>query len=511
MRTVPLAVAALATVCLATSPAPAPPGTETAQDPAGLDQYEVALPIDSEVDSMALTPDGLVVLGGVTGSDAFPVTPGAVQAQCDHSQYGYCRSPVVMVFSPGGELLYSTFAGGASQRSLHSAAAAPDGGIWVLLGATYRSPDPVFGGCSPHQPVLARIRPGRPGYDRYVCVGGTNAYGLHAAGVALAGDGSIWVVGQAAPDSALHTVNAWQPAAGGSADVFAIRYGAGGQETILATYIGGRDLEYPSAAAVAPDGDLVIAGRTQSFDFPAVRALQTRLGGARPYIADAFITRLDAGGRWLEYSTWLGGTEGDGARGVSVDASGNAYVVGDTSSPDVPVTAGTAGARLWPGPWSGFLASVDPTGRLRVSTRVAEWPRCVTARGDGSVSVVGATYRADFPRAGRAPRLWPSKPFAEYPFFLQTDALASALSRSTLVPVATGLDPKVHTPTPMLGIGNRIEAAAFDADYLYLAGQTMLWYRPYPESDSIMIPTGHYLRKWYIGDPAGRGRGRERR
>ena len=300
MRTLPLAVAALATVCLATSTPPDPPESEAVQDRAGLDQFEVALPPDSEVDSMALTPDSRIVVGGETLSDTFPITPGAVQAQCARSDFGYCLSPFVMIFSPRGDLVYSTFVGGESRRSLIAARPDPDGGIWLLMTSTWRAADPVFVGCGPSQPVLARIRPGLPGYERFVCVGGPNARGFFAGEAVIAGDGSIWVVGQAGPDTVLPAVNAWQPVVAGSYDVFVVHYGAGRQETLLTTFIGGSDFEYPNAAAVAPDGDLVIAGQTQSVDFPAVRPLQTRLAGTRPYIADAFVLRLDAGGRWLE-------------------------------------------------------------------------------------------------------------------------------------------------------------------------------------------------------------------
>jgi hypothetical protein len=280
---------------------------------------------------------------------------------------------------------------------------------------------------------------------------------------------------------------------------------------LLATYLGGRDSDRPAAMAMAQDGDLIIVGSTQSFDFPAVRPLQAALGSTSPYVTDAFITRLDPGGRVLEYSTWLGGAGPDEADSVAVDASGNAYVVGATGSPDFPETRGTCGSRVWPGPYSGFLASVDPAGQLRFSTRIAERPRAVMVHEDGSVAVSGDTCQADFPRAGRVPRLWPSKPFCPYPFYAKTEPLASALVRSTLVPVVTGFYPAVEPPTPTLGTANWIEAVAFDANYLYLAGRTVLWYRPYPESDMLHLATGHYLKKWYIGDSPEREPGRDRR
>ena len=511
MRTLPFAAVVLSVLSLTSHRPLALQGATGSLADARQNQFEIALPPDSELNSIAPAPDSRIVVSGWTSSDAFPITPGAVQAQCDRTLFGYCLSPFVMVFSPRGDLLYSTFVGGEGPRWLTAATPDPGGGIWLLLGGAHQAPDPLFPECGMGQSVLAHIRPGLPGYDRFACDDPYAPWLGAVWGMTVARDGTIWLVGTAEPSTAIATKNAWQPRSAGGTDVFAIRYSAGSQEILVGTYLGGRDRDYATAMAIAPDGDLVIVGRTQSVDFPAVRPLQDRLGASRSEVGDAFITRLDEKGRLLDYSTWLGGAEDDGARGVSVDASGNAYVIGDTGSADFPVTAGTAGTRIWPGPWSGFLASVDATGRLRFSTRASEGQRYMMARDDGSVFVAGATCQPDFPRAGRVPRLWPSNPLCPYPFFVHTDPFASALVRSTLVPVVTGLDPKVDTPTPRLGMGNWIEAAAFDANYLYLAGNTVLWYRPSPTSDMLHLRTGHYLKKWYIGDPPEWERGRDRR
>jgi hypothetical protein len=68
------------------------------------------------VDALAVVSDGRIVLAGQATSDAFPTTPSAFQPQCHHSQYGYCLSPFVMVFSPRGELEYSTLVGDPPER-----------------------------------------------------------------------------------------------------------------------------------------------------------------------------------------------------------------------------------------------------------------------------------------------------------------------------------------------------------------------------------------------------------
>jgi hypothetical protein len=58
------------------------------------------------VNALAVVPDGRIVLAGEARSDAFPTTPGAIEPQCPHSQFGQCLSSFVMVFSPRGELEY---------------------------------------------------------------------------------------------------------------------------------------------------------------------------------------------------------------------------------------------------------------------------------------------------------------------------------------------------------------------------------------------------------------------
>jgi hypothetical protein len=171
-----------------------------------------------------------------------------------------------------------------------------------------------------------------------VCAGGPNALGLVGKVMGSADDGSVWTAGQAGPDPGLTTMNAWQPAANRHRDSFIIRYCADGQETLVATYLGGSDAEAPTGAAVAPVGDLVIIGTTQSWAFPAICATRSRIGSANRRVTNSFLLRLAVTGRWLEHSIWLGGAEGDETRGIDPDAEGDAYAVGDTYSTDFPMT-----------------------------------------------------------------------------------------------------------------------------------------------------------------------------
>src|SRR5205823_4057064 len=81
-----------------------------------------------------------------------------------------------------------------------------------------------------------------------------------------------------------------------------------------------------------------VTGQTASMDFPTTPgAFQTGLNAGS---TDVFVTKLDANGTGLIYSTFLGGRGSDHASGIAVDGSGDAYVTGGTFSSDFPMTLG---------------------------------------------------------------------------------------------------------------------------------------------------------------------------
>lgn len=91
--------------------------------------------------------------------------------------------------------------------------------------------------------------------------------------------------------------------------------------------------------AVDPSGNAYVTGNTASINFPTVNPIQATLSGGQ----DAFISKYNAAGTALIYSTYLGGSSGfENGWDIAVDAAGNAYVAGRTTSIDFPVTAATA-------------------------------------------------------------------------------------------------------------------------------------------------------------------------
>jgi hypothetical protein len=125
---------------------------------------------------------------------------------------------------------------------------------------------------------------------------------------------------------------------GGWWDVFVTKLNATGTALVYSTYIGGSVGDEGTAIAVDGSGYAYVTGFTFSTDYDVTPgAFQTTNGGSR----DVFVTKLNATGTALVYSTYIGGNGGDDyGYAIAVDGSGNAYVTGLTFSTDYDVTPG---------------------------------------------------------------------------------------------------------------------------------------------------------------------------
>jgi hypothetical protein len=158
-----------------------------------------------------------------------------------------------------------------------------------------------------------------------------------AAAIAVGPDGNAFVTGMSySMDFPL--VNAEQTSYPGDGAIFVTKFNAEGSGLVYSTYFGNSDTDTVHAIAVDGTGSAYIVGSTSSQDFPLKNPLYPTLEG---YDTDAFITKFSAAGDALVYSTYLGGSSGDYAYAVAVDASHNAYIAGTTSSADFPVTPGS--------------------------------------------------------------------------------------------------------------------------------------------------------------------------
>lgn len=154
-------------------------------------------------------------------------------------------------------------------------------------------------------------------------------------------------------------------------------------QLVFSTYLGGNSRTVPFGVAVSQDGHVFVTGDTFSTDFPTTTgAKQTSYGGGGPAIAfsntsfisgDAFVTKLNAAGTALVYSTYLGGSADDLGFAIAVDVDNHAYVAGRTASTNFPVTAGAFQTANSAGDYAGFVSKLAADGASLVySTYVGQ-------------------------------------------------------------------------------------------------------------------------------------------
>jgi RHS repeat-associated protein len=233
-------------------------------------------------------------------------------------------------------------------------------------------------------------------YSTYLA-GTGNDYGY---GIAVDSAGNSYVTGSTASatfpaDGLIQGTNA------GGNDVFVSKLNAAGSALIYSTLLGGTGNDEGYDIAVDSAGNAYITGSTYSSGFPTVNPLSGQ--GSYHNGVDAFVAKLNAAGSGLIYSTYLGDSADEYSNGIAVDSSGNAYVTGDTQSPNFPTTPGARqtvkdlgyDAFVTKLVWNGTTLSYGYSTFL--GGNVNDHGRGVVVDGLGNAYVVGDTTSTVFP------------------------------------------------------------------------------------------------------------------
>jgi hypothetical protein len=260
-----------------------------------------------------------------------------------------------------------------------------------------------------------RVAFGLAGYDhkRALVIDPVLSYSSYLGGsgyesgraIAVDGAGNAYVAGDTA-SADFPTANPLQPNFGtGTSDVFVAKLNVAGSALIYSTYLGGSAGSWGTGIAVDNAGNAYVVGNTTSTDFPTAKPIQAVNRASRTARYSAFVTKLNAAGTALVYSTYLGGSGENWGYGIAVDASGSAYVTGSTLSVDFPTASplqATNKATPKTETVTAFVAKLNPAGSALVySTYLGgsdgDSGQSLAVDSSGDAYVTGYTSSDDFP------------------------------------------------------------------------------------------------------------------
>jgi|GEM_PF-1537671 len=368
--------------------------------------------------SIAIDSAGNVYIAGSTTSTDFPIS-GAYQP----TNGGGTDAYVTKMNATGTALLYSTYLGGRLQD--HGTGIAVD-----AAGNAYMSGHSTSG----NYPIFNQYQRQNKGQEDFVLTKlistGVMAYSTYLGGtdrdwgnaIAVDNAGNAYLAGETQPPcsgssctgyttTAFPTKNAYSTTGRGWADALVAKINtnlSGSASLVYSTYLGGTDGDGAYAIAVDSSGNPYVTGITwYRRDFPLVNPYQSEPGSG--YGGDAFVTKFNASGIALVYSTYLGGTyrpyTGDGEDvgfGIAVDASGSAHITGRTNSLYFPTQNAIQPTKSTTGTdHEAFITKFNPAGNtVAYSTYLGgngnDIGGEIAVDASGNASVAGQTASTNF-------------------------------------------------------------------------------------------------------------------
>lgn len=348
---------------------------------------------------IAVDSTGDVYVTGGTQSADFPTTAGAFQTALAGSTDVF----VTKLNDTGSALIYSTYLGGSSSNSGLGIAVDSTSDAYVT-GGTQSADFPTTAGA--FQTAIAgntdafvtKLNDTGTALSYSTYLGGSGDD--RGEGVAIDHTGNAYVTGVTRSPDFPTTPDAFQTTFNGSDDAFVTKLNADGTAQIYSTYLGGTDDDTGEGIAVDQNGHAYVSGFTSSTDFPTTTGVfQPAYGGGAN---DAFISKFNADGTALIYSTYLGGSDSDQSFGIAIDHSGNAYVTGETFSTDFPTTANAFQPTFAGGVSDAFITKLNPTASALIySTYLGgddeDRGNGIAVDNAGNAFVTGQTESTDFP------------------------------------------------------------------------------------------------------------------
>jgi hypothetical protein len=415
--------------------------------------------------SIAVGRRGNAYVVGTTYSADFPVTRHTYQTH-NHAPSGTSTVFVTKLNETGTALVYSTYLGGSGGDFGYGIALDRDENAYVT-GATYSADFPVtrdaYQRSNPSKTsgastgFAAKLDRDGENLEYATYLGGSGnmanpAHGDVGQAITVGAERAVYLTGYTWSSDFPVTDDAFQKHFAGSAlasNAFVVKLGPDGRDLRYSTFLGGSGSksggDYGNAVALDRDENVVVAGTTNSSNFPVTgSAFQTDFKGS----ATAFVTELNRRGSEEIFSTYLGGSGGDSAAALALDREGSLYVAGNTGSTDFPLTAdvlegasSAMGPYLKNGPTVGFLTKLKGDGSaLQYSTFVEGAFSTVTSlavdnNGDAYVAGSAPTLSSGIPGGfqGTPDALTVPTSTGNSGFLVKLDSLASVLDYATLL------------------------------------------------------------------------------
>ena len=352
---------------------------------------------------VALFPSGEVAIVGETASTDLPVRAAVQSTYGGGALDGFAAK----LSADGSALVYSTYLGGSATDVIRIIAVDRDGAAYVA-GRSGSSDFPVANavqsihGGGPYDAFVSKLGPAGSPLAYSTFMGGTGDDGAY--GIAVEATGAAYVTGYGNSPN-FPVKSAYQATTAGAYEALVWKLNADGG-LAYSTYLGGTANDWALGIASDAAGNAYLTGFTSSANFPTSGAFQS----ARAGTGDVFVTKLDATGTSLRYSTYLGGSGSEQGYAIAVDTNGYAYVTGRTASTDFP-RRDAFQPNYGGGAFDAFVTRLGPSGRdLDWSTYLggsgidssgdfggANFGGGIVVTGSGQVYVTGFTTSTNFP------------------------------------------------------------------------------------------------------------------
>lgn len=306
--------------------------------------------------SIAVDTYNNTYITGMTSSSDFPTTSGTINETFTGGEYDIF---ITKLNATGNKLEFSTYLGGDDDDFGREIVVDGYNNTYItgetesldfpitsgVIGDTYN------GGTS--DAYIAKLNAEGDSLVFSTYLGGEgNDYGY---GIVVDAYNNTYITGETWSPN-FPTNNAYDSSLWGNTDVFVTKLNATGEALDFSTFIGGNAVDYGYGIAVDAYNNTYITGKTLSSNFPIKNEYSTYSGNF-----DAFVTKINPLGDELEFSTYIGGSGEDSGHAIVVDSYNNTYITGQTASVDFAVTF-NAFNKTYSGSYDAFITKVNAAG-----------------------------------------------------------------------------------------------------------------------------------------------------